>query len=118
MANKCKYHFLVPTLETVEFIKEVCTKCGHREVYKKVDGKIDNTKYARDHIADFCQPHGATRKIYLEIYGESRIKENRVTNEQQRETLKTRQEMKEAQVQLREQKAWQEAKDNLEKLVL
>lgn len=118
MANSCKYHTFVQTADYPEAVKEVCTRCGHREIYKKVDGKIDNNKYARDHIADFCQPFGATRKVYLEIYGEKNIKANKETNEQQRTTNETRKMMAEAKKDHQAKAIWKSDKDNLRKLVL
>ncbi len=52
---------------------EVCDFCHRRKVYRKVDGRIDNQAYLRDHVRDFCQPYGATAQVYGEIYGAMHI---------------------------------------------
>lgn len=58
------------TLDNKEVRKEVCTFCGKRVIYNKAEGeRIDNAKYLRDHVRDFCQPYGPTAKVYEEVYG-------------------------------------------------
>lgn len=64
---------------------EICVRCGKKVVYNKeitefrgdengqtvvVRGtRTDNHKYLRDHARDFLQPHGKTRKLFLQVYG-------------------------------------------------
>jgi hypothetical protein len=70
------YHDFERTFENDEAVKEVCVICNRREIYRKKDGQIDNRKYLRDHIRDFCQPTGSTRGVYLEVYGAKRMAES------------------------------------------
>lgn len=70
----CKYHDFKPIRDEEDAVVETCRNCHIKEIYKKRDGRIDNAKYLRDHVRDFCQPWGATKKIYLEIYGEAALK--------------------------------------------
>ncbi len=38
-------------------------------------GQIDNKKYLRYHLRDFCQPYGATKRDFIRIYGEKKYQE-------------------------------------------
>lgn len=72
---KEKYCQFEIVLDNREIRKEVCTFCGKRVFYNKIEGeRIDNRKYLRDHVRDFCQPHGATAHVYREIYGDAAVK--------------------------------------------
>lgn len=64
-------------LSNAEAQVEVCQFCGKKVVYHKEPGtgRIDNAKYLRDHIRDTVQPFGRTRRLFLEIYGESPTRE-------------------------------------------
>ena len=68
--DSCRYHDFIQRIDAPDAIVEDCKICGERVCYWKRDGRIDNTKYLRDHIRDFCQPEGPTSRIYAEIYGE------------------------------------------------
>lgn len=59
--------------ETVQI--ETCKFC-HRSVrYNKKGGKVDNARYLRDHVRDFCQRTGPTALVYEEIYGRQHVKD-------------------------------------------
>jgi len=73
---RAKYHIYHVVKNHPEAQVEVCEACNHRVTYKKCDKGMDNKKYLQDHVRDFCQPYGPTRRVYLECYGEKRIKEN------------------------------------------
>lgn len=48
---------------------EVCTECGDKKVYKKIDERVDSQAYLKDHVRDFAQPGGRTDKIFKQYYG-------------------------------------------------
>ncbi len=77
------------TLENDEVQKEVCRYCGKRVIYRKIDGKVDSNKYLRDHVRDFCQPWGATKRVYLELYGTKAIKEVEVIKDAKENAAKS-----------------------------
>jgi len=56
--------------EDSKTLKETCTYCG-RNLYWNKDkfGRLDNKKYTRYHLRDFCQPTGITRRTFYELYG-------------------------------------------------
>lgn len=55
---------------------ERCSFCGKKVVYRKHEkGRIDNTKYLRDHIRHTAQPFGKTREIFIKVYGAKKYKE-------------------------------------------
>ena len=63
------------TFDDASVRKERCRFCHKLVSYKKIEGgRIDNAKYLRDHIRDFCQPHGATARIYEQIYGKASVR--------------------------------------------
>lgn len=47
-----------------EVQKEVCRFCNRIVLYRKVDGRVDNTRYMRDHVRAFAQPG---TKIFNEV---------------------------------------------------
>lgn len=47
---------------------ERCTFCGKKMAYRIIEGKLDQSKYGRDHVRDYLQPGG---QAYEEIYGSS-----------------------------------------------
>lgn len=61
-------------LDNEEVVKERCTFCNKLNYFNKFDGRIDNRRYADAHLRDFLQPQGATRELYLKIYGTAGIK--------------------------------------------
>jgi len=48
---------------------EVCKDCGFKKQYKKIDNRINNQEYLKDHVRDFAQPTGPTAKIFERYYG-------------------------------------------------
>ena len=69
------YHDYEHIVETNTGIVEVCKICKKRLLTKKdKDGRIDNTAYAKEHIRDFAQPYGATKKIFEQVYGNNKSK--------------------------------------------
>lgn len=57
---------------------EVCRACNERRVWK-LDDTGEATPlgdYWESHIRDFAQPYGYTAKVYFEIYGDKKFKEN------------------------------------------
>mgnify|MGYP007071641716 CR=1 FL=1 len=68
-------HNYFTILEGPGALKEACLNCGHRVIYNKRDGKIDNAAYLRNHLRDTVQPgEGKTGKLYSQIYGEDAVK--------------------------------------------
>jgi hypothetical protein len=48
---------------------ERCTICGMRKTYRKgYRGRVKNVEYLRDHVRNFAQKFGATKRIYNKIY--------------------------------------------------
>ena len=48
---------------------EVCLLCGVKKKYNKgYKGRVDNQEYLKDHVRNFAQKSGATRRIYHKIY--------------------------------------------------
>ncbi len=51
---------------------EVCIRCNVKKRYnKKYKQRIDNLAYLKDHIRQFAQPNGKTKRIYNQIYKHS-----------------------------------------------
>ena len=66
MPHYCSY----TTVEnTPDFQVEVCTECKKKQVYKKINDRVDNKKYLEDHVRDFAQPGGRTDNIFKQYYG-------------------------------------------------
>lgn len=73
--TKNKYCSFEETEDYPDAFKERCIFCGRSIVWKKDEhGRIDNRKFHRLHLRDFCQPHGTTSRIFLELYGEQGIR--------------------------------------------
>lgn len=48
---------------------EVCMICGKRKRYNKgYKGRINNNEYLKDHVRNFAQKWGATKRIYMRTY--------------------------------------------------
>ena len=55
--------------ENEEAIVEVCKECKNKLITKKdKQGRIDNEKYLKEHVRDFAQPEGNTKKIFNKYY--------------------------------------------------
>lgn len=66
---KNKYCAFIAHYEDERATCETCQFCGTKRVYKKtLAGRMDNPRYLRDHIRDFCQPTGPTHKVFAELY--------------------------------------------------
>lgn len=61
-------------LDNEEVVKERCTFCNKIIYFNKFNGRIDDRRYADAHLRDFLQPQGATKELYLKIYGNAGIK--------------------------------------------
>lgn len=71
MTHYCKYK---PVTDTAEALVEVCTECKKRLVTRKgKDGRIDNNKWLKEHVADTAQPTGATSQIFKQLYGKPKV---------------------------------------------
>ena len=56
---------------------EICKNCNRKE-YRKIgrDGEFTYpSEFLKEHVRDFCQPVGATRHIFKEIYGKAKLDE-------------------------------------------
>ena len=91
--RKGKYHQFEVSRSLEDANIEVCVLCSKKVVYYKepITGRIDNKKYLADHIRDFCQPRGKTRKVFEKLYGRNRAPQrpkkldNRTLDERRRE---------------------------------
>lgn len=64
------YHRYEIVSDNADGTVEVCKECKKRLVTKKGrDGRIDNKKYLKEHIADTAQPTGSTAKVFAQLYG-------------------------------------------------
>ena len=64
----CIHDFQIKA-EDDSVIVEKCKLCGEEKRYNKVEGKIDNKAYLKDHARDFCQPSGRTGDLFNKLYG-------------------------------------------------
>ncbi len=64
-----RYHDPIRFREESDAIIEGCKICNKKLIYYKRDGKINEAEYYNDHIRDFAQPYGSTKKIFERIYG-------------------------------------------------
>lgn len=70
--------------ESDSHVRERCVKCGRVETYPVRNGRMDNERYRKDHIADFCQPDGPTAKVFLVHYGEEGLERHRKALEERK----------------------------------
>lgn len=48
---------------------EVCIRCNVKKRYVKgYRGRVENTEYLKDHVRNFAQKHGATKRVYMRVY--------------------------------------------------
>lgn len=68
----CKFgkpHDFVPTKETKTYKIERCQICNVRRKWNKgFHGRVDNPKYLKDHVRNFAQEFGATKRVYNKLY--------------------------------------------------
>ena len=57
--------------ENVEGLVEICRTCRKRLITRKDHNqRIDNRKYLKEHVRDFCQKTGRTANLFKRFYGE------------------------------------------------
>lgn len=62
-------HDFRPMKDTKTFKVEKCLICGLRKKYNKgYHMRIDNTQYLKDHVRNFAQPTGTTKRVYAKVY--------------------------------------------------
>ncbi len=55
--------------ETPKVKWEVCMRCNTKKRYNKgYKGRTDNSAYLKDHVRNFAQRFGATKRVYNRIY--------------------------------------------------
>jgi len=55
--------------ETMHAKWEVCVKCNIKKRYVKgYKGRMKNTEYLKDHVRNFAQKFGATKRVYNRVY--------------------------------------------------
>ena len=82
--------------------KETCVFCGRTVVWKTdISGRMDNKKYLRFHLRDFCQPFGPTKKEFIQIYGKEHY-EKSITLLKRERKVDWNKAQDEAEMQLRE----------------
>lgn len=69
----CRFHGIPHDMqilhENVHAKWEVCNICGVKKRYNKgYKGRVKNTEYLRDHVRNFAQRFGATKRIYHKVY--------------------------------------------------
>jgi len=69
----CRYRGIPHDLHIVhqnDYYKwEACHICNKKFKFKKgYKGRVDNVKYLKAHVRQFCQRGGATKRIYNKIY--------------------------------------------------
>jgi hypothetical protein len=74
--SKCEkdengYHDPIRFHDYPDAVVEGCKLCNRKLIYNKHDGRINEAEYYNDHIRDFAQPYGSTRKIFERIYGKA-----------------------------------------------
>ena len=74
--------------ESESHVREFCTKCRRVVTYPVRNGQMDNEAYRKDHIADFCQPYGPTRPVYIATYGKKHYEARMKTGEELKEKRK------------------------------
>lgn len=72
LRNKlCSYD---PLIDNEEVLIEICSFCGRKQRYNKVNGGLDNAKFVNNHFRDFLVPYGSQRDLYIQIYGTDSLK--------------------------------------------
>lgn len=48
---------------------EVCAICGTRRRWNKgYKSRIDNNRYLVDHVRNYAQPTGSTKRVFMKLY--------------------------------------------------
>lgn len=86
LENKCPkwiYCDFLTTLENDEVLKEMCTNCGKVIIFNKVNGKIDDKRYAQAHFRDILQPYGSHHDEFIKVYGHQALERIKELGQQQ-----------------------------------
>jgi hypothetical protein len=62
-------HDMVRLGENPQEIREKCRICGKVKHWNKTyKGRVANAEYLKTHVRQFCQPHGATKRVFMKIH--------------------------------------------------
>jgi len=69
----CRYRGIPHQMEVIHDTPrakhEKCLICGvHKRYNKGYRGRVKNTEYLKDHVRNFAQKNGVTKRIYKRIY--------------------------------------------------
>ena len=68
------YHDLKILWENMQRKVEVCVLCNKKFRWNKgFRGRVDNVEYLRQHLRNFCQRTGPTKRAYYRIYDPSKL---------------------------------------------
>jgi hypothetical protein len=67
----CDYEVLI---DQPDAQVERCRICHRRQIYRKIDGRVDNERYLADHMRFYLQPTGPTEQLYYRIYGTGHVR--------------------------------------------
>lgn len=68
-------HDFVTLKDSITYKVEKCRICGVRKKYNKgYKSRIDNLQYLKDHVRNYAQPNGSTKRVYNKIYQPSKCK--------------------------------------------
>lgn len=70
--TSCKYHSFTVIQSDKDRQVERCKQCGYTKSYNKVNDRVNNVEYLKDHVKDFAQPTGPTANVFEEVYGKSK----------------------------------------------
>lgn len=70
--TSCKYHNFTSIHSDKNVQVERCKQCGYQKKYNKVEGRVNNVEYLKDHVRDFAQPTGPTAHIFKQFYGKTK----------------------------------------------
>jgi len=70
---KNKYCDFDVILSNDEIQIERCVFCNKKVSYNKVNGRIDEVQYLKDHARAFAQETGTTSRIYEQCYGKGSV---------------------------------------------
>jgi len=68
-------HDFTTIKDTKTFKVERCKICNIRKKYNKgYRMRVDNKEYLKDHVRNYAQPTGSTKRVYNKIYQPSKCK--------------------------------------------
>lgn len=88
----CDYNVIIDT-PTIQV--EQCEYCGRKVDFRKDEktGRIDNNKYQRVNIRKFIQPVGDMKGLFLWLYGEEPINQNKKYGADKRKVAQKKEEI-------------------------